>query len=415
MPNYSYIGRDARGNKVNGIIEAPSKEAVAAQLFAKHITPLTIIDKAVGGQAKTTTRSSKSANFELKIPKFMRPRVKLEELAIFSQNISIMLDAGVPIVTAVKQLALTSSHLSLKESLEEIAEQLQAGQSLAKVIRQYPKVFPDLYANIIEVGESSGRLDESFAQLATYLQNDAATQKRIKSALRYPKIVVSALIAAVAVINVFVVPAFANFFKTVGKELPLPTRILIGMSDFFVHSWPYLIALIVIAVVVIRSFLRSNVGRMIWDRRKLQLPVFGQLLTHIMLTQFSWSFSLMLRSGVPLLQGLDLVAKSASNAYITDKIHTIKRDIEEGRTLTTAIKNSKLFSSMMMQMILVGEESGRTADMFEKIAISYEKHTDYTIQRFSDMLEPTLLIFMAGMVLVLALGIFLPMYGMMGK
>lgn len=416
MPNFNYVGRDAHGNKVNGLIEAATKDAVAGELMAKHIIPLSISDAVVGGKAHVHAgQSSSSKSRSFKLPAVFTSKVKYEELAIFSQNMSVMLEAGVPIVTAVKQMAITSSHHALKKCLVEIAEQLQQGQSIAKVIRQYPKVFPQLYANIVEVGESSGRLDESFDQLSTYLQNASATRKRIKAALRYPKIVVAALVAAVAVINVFVVPAFANFFKSSGQQLPLPTRILIGMSDVFVAYWPAMLIVIAVACIAVRVSLRTKAGRYMWDRRKLQLPGIGQLLKHIMLTQFAWSFALMMRSGVPLLQGLDLVAKSSGNAYVASKVLRIKTDIEEGRTLTQAIGASHLFSSMMLQMILVGEESGRTADMFEKIALSFEKQTDYTIQRFSDMLEPTLLVFMAGMVLVLALGIFLPMYGMIGQ
>lgn len=418
MPNFNYVGRDAHGNKVSGLIEAVSKEAVAGELMAKHIVPLSISDAHVAAASAVTkvrAKSSGSNKRSFNRPRFLMGKVKLEELAIFSENMGVMLDAGVPIVTAVKQMAVTASHQALKECLSQVAEQLQQGQSIAKVVRSYPKVFPQLYANIIEVGESSGRLDESFTQLAVYLQNAAATRKRIKAALRYPKIVVGTLIAAVAVINVFVIPAFANFFKSSGMELPLPTRILIGMSDVFVAYWPVMLAVIVAIYIAIKMSLRTQAGRYLWDRRKLQIPGMGPLLQHIMLTQFSWSFALMIRSGVPLLQGLDLVAKSSGNAYIQSKVHRIKADIEEGRTLTQAIGASKLFTSMMMQMILVGEESGRTGDMFEKIAVSFEKQTDYTIQRFSDMLEPTLLVFMAGMVLVLALGIFLPMYGMLGQ
>lgn len=174
--------------------------------------------------------------------------------------------------------------------------------------------------------------------------------------------------------------------------------------------------LLFIAVIFIgtRLFLRSPGGLYIWDKKKLSLPIVGKLLTHIMLTRFAWSFSLMLRSGVPLLEGLTLVSKSAGNAFIADKVHAIRDDIESGKTLTQAIANSGLFTTMTLQMISVGEEAGRTADMFDKIALTYEKDTDYTIQKFSDMLEPTLLVCMAGMVLVLALGIFMPMYGMMG-
>ncbi|MDF1795218.1 MAG: type II secretion system F family protein [Coxiellaceae bacterium] len=412
MPNFSYSGRDAHGNKVSGIIEAAGSDAVAAQLFAKHITPISISQKAVAAPA--TSAGGKKSTTSFSLPAFFSRKVKLEELAIFSQNMSVLLDAGVAIVTAVKQLGSTATSKILKSALLAIAGQLEEGQSLAKVIRQYPKVFPNIYANIIEVGEGAGQLEESFSQLAKYLYTEADTRKRIKSALRYPKIVVTALFAAVAVINVFVVPAFSSFFKSMGQDLPWATRVLVGSSDLFVNYWPLMLLAVIVVFVAIRLFLRSPGGRYIWDKKKLSLPIVGQLLTHIMLTRFAWSFSLMLRSGVPLLQGLTMVSKSAGNQYITDKVLAIRGDIESGKTLTQAIANSGLFTAMTMQMILVGEESGRTADMFEKIAVTYEKDTDFTIQRFSDMLEPTLLVCMAGMVLVLALGIFMPMYGMMG-
>ncbi|MDF1654128.1 MAG: type II secretion system F family protein [Coxiellaceae bacterium] len=409
MPNFSYTGRDAHGNKVNGVIEAAASDAVAAQLFAKHITPISISQKAVAAPA-----GEKKSSTSITLPAIFNRKVKLEELAIFSQNMAVLLDAGVPIVTSVKQLGSTATSKALKAALLAIAEQLEEGQSLTKVIRSYPQVFPNIYANIIEVGEGSGQLEESFNQLAKYLYTEADTRKRIKSALRYPKIVVTALVAAVAVINVFVVPAFSSFFKSMGQDLPWATRVLVGSSDLFINYWPLMLITIAVIFIGVRLFLKSPKGRYIWDKRKLRLPIVGQLLRHIMLTRFAWSFSLMLRSGVPLLQGLTLVSKSAGNAFISDKVFAIRDDIEGGKTLTQAIANSNLFTSMTLQMILVGEESGRTADMFEKIAVTYEKDTDYTIQKFSDMLEPTLLVCMAGMVLILALGIFMPMYGMMG-
>ncbi len=412
MPNFAYSGRDAQGKKVIGVIEAASTDAVAAQLFAKKITPISISPKASSSK-KTGAPTAETKSTSIKLPGFLQRKVKLEELAIFSQNMAVLLDAGVSIVTAVRQLGSTSTSPPLKSALLEIAELLEEGQSFTKVVRNHPKVFPNIYGNIIEVGESSGNLEESFNQLSRYLYTEAETRKRIKSALRYPKIVVGALIAAVAVINIFVVPAFAGFFKSFGRELPWATKVLIASSDIFTNYWPLMLIVIAIVFVGIRVFLKTPGGRYLWDKRKLSLPIIGQLLSHIMLTRFAWSFSLMMRSGVPLLQGLTLVSKSAGNQFIADKVLLIRDDIESGKTLTQAIANSKLFTAMMLQMILVGEESGRTADMFEKIATTLEKDTDYTIQKFSDMLEPTLLVCMAGMVLVLALGIFMPMYGMM--
>ncbi len=411
MPNFSYTGRDAQGKKVSGVIEAAGTDGVAAQLLAKHITPISIVPKSA---AAASTAGKEKSTISFSLPAFLERKVKLEELAIFSQNMAVLLDAGVPIVTSVKQLGSTATSKALKSALLTIAAQLEEGQSLTKVICQHPKVFPTIYANIIEVGEGSGQLEESFSQLARYLYTEADTRKRIKSALRYPKIVVFALIAAVAVINVFVVPAFSSFFKSVGQDLPWATRVLIGSSDLFVNYWPLMLLFIAVIFIGTRLFLRSPGGLYIWDKKKLSLPIVGKLLTHIMLTRFAWSFSLMLRSGVPLLEGLTLVSKSAGNAFIADKVHAIRDDIESGKTLTQAIANSGLFTTMTLQMISVGEEAGRTADMFDKIALTYEKDTDYTIQKFSDMLEPTLLVCMAGMVLVLALGIFMPMYGMMG-
>jgi MSHA biogenesis protein MshG len=412
MPNFRYSGRDAHGNKVSGSLEAKTVDEVAMKLLADHITPISIAQ----AQQKKRPNSGRASAKGRRLAWLQRfsSKVSLEELSIFSANMAIMIEAGVPIVTATKQLALTAQTKRLATILTDIAERLQTGQSMADCIKRHKKTFPVIYANLVEVGESSGQLEAAFSQLASYLQNESSTRKRLKSAMRYPKLVVTALIGAMAVINIFVVPSFSSFFTSMNRELPAATRILIAVSNFFVNYWPLLLVVVVAAILICRAYVATPQGRYVWDRYKLKLPIFGKLLQHIILTRFSWSFSLMLKSGVPLLQGLTLVSQASESQFIAKKIAGIRDDIEGGHSLSQSIANSQLFNPLMMQMILVGEESGRTSEMFAKIAETFERETDYTIAHFSDLLEPTLLVCMGGMVLILALGIFMPMFSMMG-
>jgi MSHA biogenesis protein MshG len=410
MPSYSYKGRNAEGKVEAGIFEGVSADDIANKLMAKKIIPTDIRAKVVSAASNKKGASRKGITLNLGMG-----RVKLEELSIFSQNMATMLDAGVPIVTAVKQLAETSSSHKLAKALADVADHLQSGQTMTSALRKHPRVFSGMYCNIIDVGENTGQLETAFDQLSTYLINEANTHKRIKSAMRYPKIVITALIAATAVINIFVVPKFSAFFSTMGKKLPFATQLLISSSDFFINYWYWIVIILGLGIFAMRLVLATPAGKEKWDRYKLKMPVFGKLLMHILITQFSWSFSLMLKSGMPILRGLQLVEESTQNAYFKSHVRQIRLDIQSGKTLPQALAISGIFSTLVLQMIMVGEESGKTADMFAKIAQSYEKDTDYQIQKFSDMLEPTLLIFMGLMVLVLALGIFMPMYSMIGK
>lgn len=411
MPLFDYTGRNVDGESVSGVIEALESDSVVVQLREQQITPVTIL-----AQPKKLDVDDQSQGVWKKLwVKWQFGEVKLEELAVFCENMSTLLEAGVPIVSATDQLAQSTSSKALAAVLGKVKSKLQAGKGLTATLSQYPHIFSNVFLNIVDVGENTGRLDVAFEQLSHFLSNEAATRKRMSAAMRYPKMVLVALIAAMVVINIFVIPAFVSLFDNFGQELPLATRVLMGTSSFMINHWGILLIGVFLIWLGCRSIINTTQGRYVWDRFKIHLPVLGPVVKSIMLTRFAWSFALMLESGVPLLRGISLVAQVAGNSYVSKKIQTVGEDIENGKSLSDALSNAKLFSQMILQMVAVGEESGRMGEMFARVAKAYEKSTDYAIQKFGDMLEPMLLLFMGLMVMVLALGIFLPMYSIMGK
>jgi len=279
-------------------------------------------------------------------------------------------------------------------------------------LARHPNVFNALFINIVHVGENSGRLEEAFLQLSQYLERDLETTKSIKSALRYPTFVIVALAVAIAVINVKVIPAFAGMFDKFGAELPLPTRILIGTSEVFVDFWPHMLAIIAVLVVSWREYLKTEQGQRFWGEKKLKLPIIGDIIHRGSMARYSRSFALMLKSGVPLPTALELCSRVIDNLYLSEKVRDIRHGVERGESLLRTHTSSGMFTPLVLQMIAVGEESGQVDELLADVAEYYEREVDYDVESLSAKIEPLLIVVMAGFVLILALGIFLPMWGM---
>jgi MSHA biogenesis protein MshG len=264
----------------------------------------------------------------------------------------------------------------------------------------------------VGVGENSGRLDLVFKQLSEYMERDLATMKSIKTALRYPSFVLIAITIAIAIINIKVIPAFAGMFEKFGAQLPLPTRILIGVSDFFVNYWLYLFAAIVAAVAWAHHYVNTPEGSRVWGRKKLRLIVVGDIIERASLARYARSFGLMLNAGLPLSNALELSARAVDNPYLGDKIRGIRTGVERGEGLFQTHLVSGMFTPLVLQMISVGEESGQVDALLAEVAAFYESEVDYDVKQLSDRIEPIMIVIMAGFVTVLALGIFLPMWDM---
>ncbi|WP_114326201.1 type II secretion system F family protein [Candidatus Colwellia aromaticivorans] len=404
MASFKYTGRNISGSQVKGIMEAGNASAVAEQLLRKSITPISISEAT---EKKSDSFASKDVG-EI----FGFSRVSLDELIIFSRQMYALMRSGVPILRAINGMEEASNSAPLKKALHEIASQLQGGYTLSSALNQHPEIFGSLFVSLIHVGENTGQLEESFLKLTTYLEREQATRKRIKTALRYPTMVLIALGAALVILNIFVIPTFANMFAKLGADLPLATKFLINSSELFLNYWPYMLIAGVVAYFALRKSLKTDKGRYQWDKRKIKLPVIGSIIERSILARFSHSFGIILKSGIPMTTGLTLVADAVDNSFMKEKIIAMRQAIESGESLLRAAIASTLFTPLVLQMIAVGEETGRVDELLKEVGDYYEREVDYDLSTLTARIEPILLVGVAAMVLVLALGIFTPMWDM---
>ena len=402
MPIFEYTGRSASGESIRGQVESASISGVAADLAAKGIVPLRI-DVAGGQQAAWMGDVQRW---------WYRRKITLTDVIMFCRQMHTLAKAGVPITRGLRGLAETMRNPEFGRVLGDIAEQLEKGHELASVLGRYPDIFSNLFVAIIHIGESSGRLEESFEQLHGYLTLEDETRKRIKSALRYPTMVVISMIVAVGVIDVFVVPPFAKMFEGFGSELPWATKLLITTSEFTTSFWHVGLAGILLLVWLARKWVATPEGRLSWHRFQLRLPRIGGILERALLARFCRTLAITLGAGLPVTQCLSIASRAVDNEFVGRQILEIRADIEGGDTLTAAAYSSGLFTPLVLQMLSVGEETGAVEETLSEVAGYYEREVDYDLKTLGDAIEPIMMVFVGGLVLVLALGVYLPMWEM---
>ena len=406
MPQFAYQGRNARGELVKGVLEGPSSGAVADQLFSTGITPVHI-NEASGAAAPAAKAGAKRMEI-----RFGEPKVELADLMLFSRQMHTLLKSGVPIIRALAGLQESSQNPTLARVVGEVRDGLESGRELSFAMRAHPKVFSSFMVNMVRVGEMTGRLDEVFLRLYDFFAFEKKMREDIRAALRYPMIVIVALAAAMFIVNIFVIPAFAKMFASFKADLPLMTRILIATSDAFVAWWPLMIVAAIAAFFGFRFYTATPKGRYSWDWLKLRLPVVGPLVHKATLARFSRSFALAGKSGVPIVQSLALVSEVVDNAYLESRILQMRDGIERGESILRTAVATGVFDPVVLQMVAVGEETGEIDDLMGEIADMYEREVTIEVEGLTAKLEPLLLVFMGILVLVLALGVFLPMWDM---
>lgn len=400
MPVYQYKARGHRGDAIEGSMEAVSTDAVATQLLQGGMTPVDIVEAQVG------------AKREFKLSELFPTQVTDTDLIQFSRQMHSLTKAGVPMLTALHGLGQSTKNPVLARVIVDVARSLEAGRDVATSLAEHPDIFSLFYISMIRIGETTGQLDEIFIQLARYLERDKRTRDQIKSALRYPSFVMAAIVAAVAIINWFVIPTFANVFAKFGSELPLATRILLGVSHFSVTYWPELVGGAIAAVFGVRYWVGTDKGRYLWDKKKLKLPLAGDIIYRATLARFARLFAMSTRAGVPLITALTVVAKALDNKYVEERILGMQAGIERGESITRTAAATGMFDALVMQMMAVGEETGSIDTLLQEVAEFYEAEVQYDIDKLSAKIEPLLTVAVAGIVLVLALGVFLPMWSL---
>ena len=397
MTRFSYQARDANGRPFNGHVEAASATVVAEQLSESGAIPLAI----AAVQAERAPALALS---------WFKPKVKIDELIIFSHQMATLAKAGISVVRAVRGLSESARNPRLGVVLEAVATDLEGGVDFATSLKRHGDVFSNLYASVIHVGENTGRLDEAFRRIAKYLELERETIKRLKSATRYPSFVLIAIGVAITILNMFVIPAFADVFAKFHAQLPWQTRVILVISQFSVAYWPYLVTIVSGIVYGIVRWIDTVEGRHAWDRFKLRLPIIGPIFERINLARFCQTFAMVMKSGLPVTQGLTVVANAIGNEYMARLVLGMRAGIERGESITTTAGASGMFTPVVMQMIAVGEETGSIDDLLVQSAGFYEEEVDYSLKTLTDAIEPILIIAIGAMVLVLALGVFLPLW-----
>jgi len=400
MLRFAYTGRTQSGDKTQGFLEADNAAACASSLLKNGISPIAIQETGLAER-----RGAKP-----KGPALFAPSVKPIDVQLFSRQLYTLMRAGVPILRSLSGLIESTTNVAFAGVITSLKESLEAGRDLSTAMRQHPKVFSPFYVAMVRVGEATGRLDEIFLRMFEHLEFERETRARIKEALRYPSFVLIAMVVAVAVINVFVIPAFAKVYAGLGAELPLMTRILIESSRITIeHGWLMLTGLI-LAIYGFRLWRASPDGRLIWDRYKLKIPLTGSIILRSTLARFARTLALSLKSGIPAAQALSVVAEVTDNAWIASRVEQMRNGIERGESVLRTAQNAAVFNTVVLQMIAVGEETGSVDDLMQEVAGMYEREVDYEIKTLAARVEPIIIVAMGGVVLVLALGVFLPMW-----
>ena len=402
MPIYAWRGRNNRGEAVQGQLDAATESGVADQLLAMGVAPVQI----------TLAEAPSIQPTDSWLARLSRAPVSTDDLLVFSRQMYTLNKAGVPILRAFAGLQASSSKPAVVELIKDIRASLDQGRELSVAMARHAMVFGNFYLSMIRVGEMTGKLTEVFLRLSEHMEFERDVRERIKQALRYPSFVVIAMLAAIIILNIFVIPVFAKVFAGFNAQLPLITRGLLGFSSWMITWWPLLLALLAGMVVAVRAYLRTPQGRYRWDARKLKLPVVGDIVRKATLARFARSFALASQSGVPVVQALTVVAQTTDNAFIGSRIEQMRDGIERGESVSRCAAATGVFTPVVLQMIAVGEETGELDNLLFEIAGMYERETDYSIKGLSAAIEPILLAVIAVLVLLLALGVFLPLWNM---
>ena len=399
MPLFSYQGRLANGELTSGESETANSGALAGQLMDKGITPLTIREI----KPKTDVIKQIYEKFDLY-------KVSIEEQLMFTRQMAALQKSGIPVTRAIAGILASLENPLMKKSLQDTMLQLESGRSLSIALARHPKVFSNLYISMIQVGENTGRLDEAFSMMGNYIDRNRKMSNNISAAMRYPTTVVIAIMIAMGIVNLFVIPKFASFFESNHLELPWQTLFLLTTSNFFVDNWHFVLVISVGAFFGFKRYISTVNGRYKWHEFILKIPVVGEILLRAYLARFARSFAMAYGAGVPIVQAMGVISRSVGNDYISQHVSDMREGIERGETLTNTAYRTGMFTPVVMQMFSVGEEAGNLDEMMSFIADFYEEEVDYDVKTLSDKLEPLIYVFVGMMVLVLALGIFVPMW-----
>ena len=397
MPIYLYVAQTKKGRKLKGELEAADERIALSQLKRRNLTVNKIKPKPKDIFENVA---------------FMQPKVTSKDIVVFTRQFSTMIDAGLPLVQGLTILAEQMENKTFRAILKEITKDVEGGSTLAEALKKHPKVFDALFVNLVAAGEVGGILDTIMRRLADYIEKSEALKKRIKGAMTYPAVVVAIAILVIAVILIFVIPVFEEMFASFGTTLPVPTQVVVNMSRFMKGNFHWVIVALVVLIFVFKKYRNSKGGRKTTDSIYLKVPVFGDLLKKTAIARFSRTLGTMIQSGVPILDSLEIVAKTSGNVILEEIIFEVRASIAEGQTIADPLSETDIFPGMVIQMISVGEATGALDTMLNKIADFYDDEVDTAVDALTSMLEPLLMLFLGGGIGFLVIAMYLPIFQM---
>jgi len=414
MPQFFYKARDRGGKLITGQMEGANRTDIAGRIGVMGYIPVFIQEK--GGKAapsapglKETPGSGKDISFAF-LNKFRR--IRADELLFFTNQLTTIIRAGIPITTGLSILSEQAKNPILSSAIQEVLERIKEGTPLSDALARYPKIFSDIYIHMVRAGEASGKLEEVLNRISSFLEHDMETKARIKSATRYPKMVFGALIGAFLFAIYFIIPKFMGMFQSFKSTLPLPTRMMVSLHYIFSNYWYVIFGSIAAVVGTFQWYIRTESGRFQWDLIKTKMPIMGSVFLKIFMSRFTRMFVTLNRSGLPMLQTLEIAASTVGNVYIARIILGIQQSVKDGGTLSEKMKDKSIFPPLVYQMFAVGESSGTLDEIVEKVSEFYDKEVDNSIKNLSSLIEPIMIVFMGAMMLFLALAVFMPMWDM---
>jgi len=397
MPAYQWIAETKKGKVIKGELEAADERAATLQLKRRNLTV-----KKIKAKPKDLFENIS----------FMQPKVTNKDIVIFTRQFSTMIDAGLPLIQGLTILAEQAENKTFKGILKQIVKDVEGGSSLAEAMEKHPKVFDALFVNLVAAGEVGGILDTILQRLAAYIEKAEKLKSQIKGAMTYPIVVVAIAIIVIAVIMIFVIPVFQDMFASFGKALPVPTQLVVAMSNFTKGNIHYMIGALVVVIFLFKKYRNTTGGRRTTDTLALKLPIFGSLLRKVAVARFSRTLGTMISSGVPIITALEIVAKTAGNVVLEEVIFEVRASIAEGQPIAEPLSENDIFPSMVVQMISVGEATGALDTMLEKIADFYDDEVDAAVDAMTSMLEPLLMVFLGGSIGGLVVAMYLPIFSM---
>ena len=419
MARYKFTALDSKGKEVHGEIEADNQSAAVARIREKQYFPTKVEELAggAGGAAPAKKSGGKGGmQMEIKLPKFLQGRVKAKQLTAFTRQMSTLVNAGLPLMRALRVLQRQEKNVALRDAVIQMAESIESGSTFAEALAAHPKIFDRLFVNMVKAGEVGGVLDVVLARLAEFQEKAEKIKGKVKSAMTYPIVVLVMALSILTFLMTYIVPKFADIFGDLmgGRGMPLITQMVMSASATMVNRFPLVLAVVVALVVIIKLLAKTDKGRFALDKFKLHAPVFGMLISKNSISRFTRTLGTLMSAGVPVLQALNIVKETVGNEVIARAVTTIHDAVKEGENMAPPIASSKVFPPMVVSMVEVGEETGALPDMLMKIADSYDDDVDNAVAAMTSIIEPLLIIFLAIVVGTIVIALFMPLVSIIG-